>query len=40
MDVDADEDESDVHAHERADQVQGVLVVGAVYAQAGDVVEG
>lgn len=30
-DADADEDEGDVHAHEGADQVEGVLVVGPVH---------
>ena len=38
-DVHPDEHEGDVHAHERADQVQDVLVVGAVHAQPGDVVQ-
>ncbi|MFF7415769.1 hypothetical protein [Streptomyces lydicus] len=38
-DVDADEDQGDVHAHEGADQVEGVLVVGAVHAKPRDVVQ-
>ncbi|MGW1255632.1 hypothetical protein ACWD5Q_10675 [Streptomyces sp. NPDC002513] len=38
-DVDADQDQGDVHAHERADQVEGVLVVGPVHAKPRDVVQ-
>ncbi|WP_246363525.1 hypothetical protein [Nonomuraea rhodomycinica] len=30
--VETDEDEGDVHAHERADEVEHVLVIGAVRA--------